>query len=190
METKKTYGNLLTECSNLRSAGGASAHRRIVNLNAVFEDPEYQRMCSDLTPPLDAADNLDQYVEDLCLSFLQMREIFTKFPDAKHWANGKLKTLYNETTKILWKEKQSEPKETRTSYKEKAEEAESKLADVEFEQTQLTNQAVKVEDELSQLRERLREVLLENSGLKIENATLKGENNELQKQLSREMAAA
>lgn len=180
--TTQTYKALLLEARNLRGQSGLNAHRRAILLTQVFSDHAFRAEVGAVDDYAVAA-FLDAEVEDLCLSFLELAAILRHFPDSSQWADGKLRTLYEaacdkekgEAKKIA----ADAPKRSRRTVTIKElETAESRVAEAEAALRHQERASAKVVSELDQIR-------AENQALRLENATLRGRIEELEKVLSR-----
>ncbi len=185
---KKDYHALLVECLNYRGQGGKGAHSRIVRLNAVYEDEEYREFCRIKTE--DPEQFLDQYVEDLCLTFLQLRTIHEYHPNVKDWADGKLRTLYDSVSKAIRLEQESQPKETRTSYKKISDRLTEENQDMEYKLERTSSRLTESESEIETLRRSLLDAKEEIRDKERQVLTLEGRIIELQYLLKREAVTA
>lgn len=87
------YKLLLIRARELTVQGGARALERAELLCAVFDDADFRAECGGTDDVL--AGVLDDYCEDLCLSFLQLRGLLGYFgADGECWKTGKLRTGY------------------------------------------------------------------------------------------------
>ena len=93
MSTKKAsedvrgYRKLLLEASELRAQGGRSAYQRTKLLVQVFKDRDFRAEAGNVDD-FRAAEVLDEYVEDLALSFLELRAMYEHFPKESSGAKG------------------------------------------------------------------------------------------------------
>lgn len=85
----KPYKRLLLEAVRLRGRSGMRAFDRAKLLCAVFDDGEFRQECGNLDD-FRAAEILDEYVDDLCLGFLDLRAMLAHYPRRRQWAAGKL----------------------------------------------------------------------------------------------------
>jgi hypothetical protein len=93
------YKTLLLEARRLRGRNGVAAYRRAKILCQVFDDIQFRADCCNVDD-FAAAAILDEYVEDLCLSFLDLRRTLQRFPKIADWKDGRLARLFRETTKV------------------------------------------------------------------------------------------
>lgn len=181
-KAKKDWKSLLTDCLELRGKSGIFAYKRAVALKAVAEDEGYREFC--VQEDEDSVRYLDQYVEDLCLTHLQLQDLLAEHPEESDWRTGKLTSMYDAMLKKIAAEQTFETSSTpRTEWKKTATEAEEKLADVEYENVQLK----KTE---SDNRERLSSYEQEIRDLKEDNAVLRGRIEELEKLHKPELVTA
>lgn len=174
--TKKSYKDLLTECLNLRGKSGTGAFKRAVALRTVYNDPEYRKFCA--AELQDPAEFLDQYVEDLCLTFLEIKTVLDHHENQADWEDGKLATLYEQTETAIRNQGAGNGEEqgsTRPSYKTLYSEASDKIKDLQFEQKQTLEKSQSLEERVAELT--------------AENMRLRGRIEELERLLSRERLA-
>lgn len=88
------YKKLLLAVEKLRGQGGENAYRRATLLGQIFDDQDF-RLDYGNVDAHGAAKILDAYVEDLCLTFFQLREMLSQFPNNEQWADGRLRTMYD-----------------------------------------------------------------------------------------------
>lgn len=177
MAGKKNYKTLLLEARELRHEAGKNAHKRATLLVKVFDDRDFR----DEVGALDdfaAAECLNAEVEDLCLTFLQLREMLKAFPLEADWADGKLRTLYNRTLELGKAAEDANKREnTRTrravSLKE-LEKVEQEKSEAEAALRHQERRVAQVVTELDQLR-------ADNQALRLENAQLRGRIAELER---------
>lgn len=155
------YKQLLIEARKLRGRSGLQAYRRAKLLCQVFDDLDFRADCGNLDD-FQAAAILDEYVEDLCVSFLDLRRILHRFPKPKAWSEGRLTRLYNEAMKIDEQEKPLSGK-SRPANPETRQRLETQL--VEARKELARREAVKV-SEVDQLRARISELEAENASLR------------------------
>lgn len=94
-EEARGYKRLLLEALELRGLGGKSAYRRTKLLVQVFADRDFRAEAGNVDD-FRAAEVLDEYVEDLALSFLELRAMIEHFPRESQWSEGKLRSMYKE----------------------------------------------------------------------------------------------
>lgn len=168
MAGKTSYKTLLLKARELRSEAGKNAYQRAKLLTAVFDDRDFRASIGSLDD-FEAADKLNVEVEDLCLTFLELREVLKAFPNESEWADGRLRTLYAETIKRAKANAVAATKEPTTrrtvtlkdleAVKEEKREAEIALrrAEKEVAATVAT---------VDQLKARVKELEIENAGLR------------------------
>lgn len=184
-DSRPGYKNLLDECRTLMAKAGSTAFRRTAVLNQVFLDRDFR---ADLGNSDDfaCAMVLDEYVEDLCLTFLELRSILVHFPTASDWADGKLSTLYQRTLdKIAAERKEEAPEKREVKRATLAElhDLEEKNKDAEYRVAQADRRHGEALSTIDVLRR-------ENDELRLTVATLRGRIEELEKVLNRNAAFA
>lgn len=172
--TKPGFKNKLTECLQLRHQGGASAYRRAKLLCDVFEDREFRESLAN-ADDLRMAAELDAYVEDLCLDFLDLRAILAFAPEQSQWADGRLKRLYAEMLEARTTKRGETPKPPRRMATVKQLDAAEKRAE------ELHHRVETFKSEADELREKLAEANKEIARLRHENARLEGRLAELER---------
>lgn len=92
-EQPKPYKTLLIEARRLREEAGSNAYERAKLLVGVFADSDFR---ADYQQYDDAklAEELDQYVDDLALDFLQLKALYERFPSSSDWEDGRINKLY------------------------------------------------------------------------------------------------
>jgi hypothetical protein len=93
----KTYKGLLLEAKELRQQSGSNAYHRIVLLTKVYQDKDF-RNDHDMFDDDKLLRILDEYVDDLCTTFYELKLILDHFPNEEQWADGK---LYQMLQKVL-----------------------------------------------------------------------------------------
>lgn len=89
------YKALLKQVIDLRGKGGANAFRRAKILVEVYEQSDFiEQECRGNA--LDAERKLDDYVQDLCLSFMELRDMLKHFRRSGEWKGGRLKAMHRE----------------------------------------------------------------------------------------------
>lgn len=183
---QRTWQDKLAEALKLKGQAGLAAYKRGSLLTEVFDDRTWRERVA-LVDDDKAMAVLDDYVEDLCLTFAELRAMTLYYPNREVWGQGKLRTLYVEMRD--------------------AQRAAGKLPDDErphrngpiarkvFEA--VVEEAASRERKVSQLTETLDEERSEVARLRSENANLReqlaearGRISQLEKTLSRELAAA
>jgi hypothetical protein len=85
----QTYKSLLLEAKELRQQSGSNAYHRIVLLTKVYQDPDF-RSDHSMFDDDKLLHILDDYVDDLCATFCELKLMLDHFPNEEQWANGKL----------------------------------------------------------------------------------------------------
>ena len=157
------YKAKLIEARRLRGKSGRSAYTRAKLLCEIFDDADFRADCGNIDDAR-AADILDDYIDDLCLRFFDLRNLLEYYPKQSQWRDGKLNKMYQ--AMLAEKEKQSikwRPPRTKTvSEKSKAaleqnlEAARHEVARIRF--TSAT--------EIETLRARVKELESENAILR------------------------
>jgi hypothetical protein len=88
-ESAKTYKSLLLEAKELRQQSGSNAYHRITLLTKVYHDQDF-RSDHNMFDDDKLLSILDEYVDDLCATFYELKLVLDHFPDEEQWANGKL----------------------------------------------------------------------------------------------------
>ncbi|HSV27554.1 MAG TPA: hypothetical protein VLH60_06650 [Sedimentisphaerales bacterium] len=173
-ECGASYKALLIEARKLRGRSGLAAYRRAKLLCQVFEDRNFRADCGNLDD-FRAAAVLDEYLEDLCVSFLDIRRMLRHFPKPKAWQEGRLSRLYNDMLKAESGEKDKplsgKPRNVTAEVRKRLE---SQLTDARKE---LARQNAVRLSEIDQLRAKV-------ADLERENAELRERITELEKQLT------
>ena len=165
---KKEYEKLLERLEKLQGESGGKAHDRATALLAVFHDAEY-RVDKELATDKDVAATLDPLVNDLCLSFQELRAMLEHYPLRKQWEGGMLKKMHTDMMAAIAANKdEEEPKKARRSatvYQVEALEKEKKelqqqllaankqIATLQDENKKLTTELAKAEGKLDLLKE-------------------------------------
>ena len=100
MAGRKGYKTLLLEAMALMKKSGATARTRIELLSKVFDDDAF-RAESGAVDDFGAAEVLDEYLQDLCVGFLELRQMLKHCPTDPAWETGKLRELHSKTVEIL-----------------------------------------------------------------------------------------
>jgi hypothetical protein len=93
----KTYKGLLLEAKELRQQSGNNAYHRVVLLTKVYQDQDF-RSDHHMFDDDKLLDILNEYVDDLCATFYELKLILDHFPNEEQWASGK---LYQMLQKVL-----------------------------------------------------------------------------------------
>lgn len=172
----KNYKELLLEARNLRGKAGENAWKRATILVQVFEDQAFRDSIG-AADDWRAAEMLNAEVEDLCLTFLQLREMLSVFPQRKQWEDGRMRTLYEQARDRSTVEDEEKPKRQVTRISKK-----------EFEQEHQAR--VEAEARFKYSDKQRAELLHEIEELKAENNQLRGRISELERLLSGKGAMA
>lgn len=155
-DSNQGYKKLLLEAKALRGQAGGAAYDRAKLLNAVFEDTEFLADLGSIDQDK-AAKVLDDYVQDLALSFLELRALFLHFPKRAAWEDGKLRDMYDEML-----DARPQP-EKRTASRKTATVAELTAAREEI--ARLNRKLKAAQEQLAQLKEENKELKKELRGL-------------------------
>jgi len=186
--TKKlsTWQEKLVEVRKMQGQSGLKAFERARLLNEIFEDQAWRDRAT-LADDDKAMKLLDPEVEDLCLSFAELRSMLNFYPNREVWGSGKLWTLFKEMRQAQEDagKKNAEEKPARKGpvARVEYEKLEQEKKEVEYKVKQLNDAVAQERDEISQLRR-------ENADLREQLAEARGRIKQLERQLSREMAAA
>lgn len=182
----KSWQEKLVEASKLRGQSGLAAYRRVQLLNEVFDDTNWRDRVG-LNDDDKAMNVLDEYVEDLCLTFAELREMLRHCPQREKWGTGKLASLYREMRSEQVKASKlgddERPARKGPVKRSEYESLEQVNREIEHKAKQLTETIAQDRDEISQLRR-------ENAQLREELAEARGRIKQLEKVLSRELATA
>jgi hypothetical protein len=96
-KSAKTYKSLLLEAKELRQNSGRNAYHRIVLLTKVYQDQDF-RSDHHMFDDDKLLGILDEYVDDLCANFYELKLVLDHFPNEEQWADGK---LYQMLQKVL-----------------------------------------------------------------------------------------
>jgi uncharacterized protein YceH (UPF0502 family) len=155
-----TWKELLSEARSLMGRAGANAYRRAKILCRVFNDVDFRAAHGNLDD-FQAADLLDDLVQDLCLSFLDLRRVLDRFPRRKDWREGRLSRMFAEATKATTQERPLSGKPRPVSGETRAR-LEAQLVEARKEHARLRAAAT---SELDQLRARVADLEAENAAL-------------------------
>lgn len=169
------YKSKLQECLRLRGEGGLSAYRRARLLCDVFEDREFRADLGN-ADDLKMASALDEYVEDLCLDFLDLRAMVAFAPNESQWMDGRLKRLHAEMLAA-----QSQATSRGESKKPRKAATVKQLEAAEKRVEELSETARHYRSEVEELRSKLSEATDEIRRLQRENARLEGRISELER---------
>jgi chromosome segregation ATPase len=172
-----SWKKLLGEAESLRGQSGLMAYRRARIVTELYEDSDFR--LEHLLSSDDAVDEaLDGLVEDLCLTAAQLRTMLSEFPDESAWADGKLRSLYEQVEERLAHRRSGEDRPVVTRRRVTLKEFE----ELEKEKRDLEIRLRFLESEIVKLRQ-------ENERLKLENSELRGRLNEVRVVLRSEKAA-
>lgn len=164
MTDTKNFKELLLEARKLRGKSGENAWKRAKILCQIFEDRDFRDSVG-AVDDFKAAEMLNAEVEDLCLTFLQLRQIFIEFPKKSDWADGRLKTLY-EKAKSKPVEESDKPKRsvnriTKKEHEQVLREKEEAIARANYsdrQRAELLEKLEQLQGENNQLRGRISEL--------------------------------
>lgn len=166
MKSSKGYKQALVKAAEMRGQSGCAAYDRGKVLCDVFSDRDF-RADTGVIDDHAAAAILDDYVQDLCVSFLELRAMIQFAPDRARWQNGKLRELHDEMMEAHRASRESsrttEQKRRSVTVKEfealeqskKSEEARASFLSKEVESTRSTVE--RLQSENRELREQLAE---------------------------------
>lgn len=179
-----SYKKLLLDAKRLLGKAGSGAHQRAKLLVAVFNDRDFRADHGNLDD-FQAADQLDQYVADLCLGFLELKAMLEHFPNEDRWKKGDLKRMHAEMLAANRPAPQRDdaPRVRRTV----------KLAEfdqVAAEKRRYETQATSYASELTRLREKVVALEKERDLLRNELQSAEQRITELQEMLENEPAMA
>lgn len=184
-QKQNTWQEKLVEASKLRGQSGLAAYRRILLLNEVFNDVAWRDRVG-LSDDDKAMRTLDEYVDDLALTFAELRAMLDFYPSKEVWGTGKLMSLYREmreaqaaASRLDGDERPQHKRIKKADFEKLAEEKQQ----VEYKVKQLTETVQQERDEIIQLRR-------ENASLREELAEARGRIKQLEKAVSRDLAAA
>jgi hypothetical protein len=92
------WKNLLSQARKIRGRSRMAAYHRAKLLVAVFDDRGFRATHGNIDD-FRAADMLDAEIDDLCLTFLDLRRVLLKFPGPAAWKKSPLRSLLVEATK-------------------------------------------------------------------------------------------
>lgn len=180
-----SYKQKLAEARKLIKTGCLALYDRVSVLIDVFNDREF-RVAEGLEDDGKAADYLTEgYLPDTDWDFLNLRALMEFAPNREKWGGGKLKRLYAEMIEARRKAntKEGAPIVRNRVTKEEYEKVQLGLKHAEARATHLQDRVTETLDLIERLR-------TENRELREENALLKGRIQELERMLTRELAAA
>lgn len=166
------YKRRLLEAKKLRGRSGAKAFDRATILCAVFDDGEFRQACGNLDD-FRAAELLDEYVDDLCLGFLDLRAMLSHYPRRRQWSDGRLGKMLREMLRANEADT-PQTRQPRMAVAETRKQLERQLEEARRERARL-EQAKR--DEIGRLRQRITELEAENATLKAKIAELENPEN-------------
>jgi len=177
MAGKTSYKTLLLEARKLRGEAGGNAYRRARILVEVFDNRDFRNSVGAMDD-FETAGFLDAEIEDLCLGFMELREMLWCFPDEKDWADGRLRTLYDKCVSMRSEAKEDKPARTVNRVTKKEFEA------VEQERDHHKARSNFLEAENSRQVSILDQYKARIDELEKDNARLRGRIEELERQLT------
>lgn len=181
------YKKLLLECKELAKRGRKAAFTLATNLVAVFNDQDF-RADIGASDDFAVADALNEYVGDLCLSFLEIKTLLSEFPNEADWSGAKsLAKLYEDAIQKINDRKPERAERAVTPRQRVTREVHEKVV------TELQDRNARlqyVEKQTEQQASTIDQLRAENQDLKIENAQLKGRIAELERIVKRELQSA
>lgn len=148
----------LIHARSLMGKAGVIAYDRAVVLKEVFENDDFR---ADSGDDMRSSRRLDEYVNDLCLTFLDLLQLLKHYPTRKQWASGKLRSMYDAMTRQVyfnarpWRKQRQAANDSKLSLPSVAiEAAESVPLTIE----RLTCRIRELERENSELRARIEEL--------------------------------
>lgn len=166
-----SWKKLISEAESLRGQSGVNAHRRATILVQLYNDVDFraERNLSDD----DAVEEVfDDLVQDLCVSFAELRAMLQEFPDEIYWADGKLSTLYDQAVEYIRYRRKSSDEDKPTSSRRR-------ITTKEYDS--LAGEKQDIEARLKYIEKTYNELVAENQQLRITNATLMGRIEQLEK---------
>lgn len=181
----KNWQEKLVEASKLRGQSGLAAYRRVQLLNEVFADLDWRDRVG-LADDDKAMRVLDEYVEDLCLTYAELRMMAEHIPSRERWGSGKLASLYREMREVeraaARVDDDAKPRRTGPVARAEFEAVQQQKAEVEYKAKQLQETVAQERDEIAELRR-------ENAQLREQLAEARGRIQQLEKTLNRELSA-
>ncbi len=162
----KNYKRWLLEAEGYRGEAGAVAYHRAVLLVKIYNDDEFREEVLDLDAR-NAMQVLDDLVQDLSLTFNEIRTMLAHYPDLKQWQDGKLRSMYDdmasESTEETEEVKPSKPRKTATV---------KELRSVEKDRDMLRSHLSQADEQIRQLREENERLRMELRALRAEMSTI------------------
>ena len=93
------WKQLLIKVRELVGEAGVAVYDRATLLSQVFGDLAFVADCNEDQGK--AADRLDEYTNDLCLTFLELRQLLKHFPKRAQWKSGKIRRMYDEMVQAI-----------------------------------------------------------------------------------------
>ena len=181
MAAKRSWKKLLEKVESLFAEGRVNLYATTVLLVKIFNDRDFRHEVK-LESDYDASDWLDKYITDTDLTLLELRKVLEQFPDESQWKETTIWKLYAATKKTT-EERAETPAVNRTAWKERAKNAEEKLADSEFK-------CKRLESSDSDNRKRSIDYEQKIRDLENENAVLTGRIEELERLYKRELVTS
>jgi hypothetical protein len=170
----------LIDVREMRGESGENAFRRACILCDVWNNEQFRDDTDFAASDDEAMAILDEHCEDLCLSFLELRQLLAHFPDQPEWQDGRLRSMYeqmrSEVSAKQKSERDSRPQGTRRSVTVKEfEVVQGEAKDYKFR----LDRTEEISQDRHDLVNRLR---CENERLTGENESLRQENTELREE--------
>lgn len=93
------WKRLMLEARELMGQAGGVAYDRVVLLIQVFDDQDFKVDAGD---DHKASHRLDELLGDLCLDFLEARQLLRHYPDRDTWASGRLRKMYDDMIREMF----------------------------------------------------------------------------------------
>ena len=184
MARKKNFKSLLTELDGLQGLSGAAAYKRVTLAVEIYDDPEFKEQAAfgNEKTMLEILDGKFQdfllFAADRQSPFLKLRRILDVFPKLEDWKNGDLHGLYQKVAVLGRSGEQEEaPQRPRNGVTIK-------------EHAEVCDDRDHFKARCNYLEGRVATLEVENSESRQREAVLLGRVEELEKLLSRDMAAA
>ena len=172
----KSWKRSLIECRSLMGQAGESAYHRVQKLLVVFNDGEF-RADNGLLDDFEAGEHLDEFTQDLALTFIELRALLDHFPKIDRWKTGKLKMMQAEMLAAS-KQRQNEERQPHTVNRV----TKANFEKVEQEAKTYKAALAKVEKERETDSIKIERLERENLELRQEVAHLKGQIAELRRE--------
>jgi hypothetical protein len=184
MKSKTSYKKILEQARSMRSTAVSAIYDRVKLLDeAVFNDADFRADIGN-ADDFKAGEYLNEFLDDVAYTFLQLRAILTAFPDRAQWEGKSLGELRGATLQ-QHAEHQPEPaKVTRRTVTIKEHEKAIEEA------AKQTARAKHYETMLVETRQSYDELLKENRELRHQLSVAEGRIVELERLVGRDLQAA